>query len=104
MSYTHHPFDYRVADIAPIDPKMVGLWNPKALQAKREGAGLSQQGLALKTGLSRATIIGYERAPRRTPGSGIPSLERAALLALALECRIEDFLTLPEGEGSADAQ
>jgi transcriptional regulator with XRE-family HTH domain len=62
------------------------------LQERRKGAGLSQSQLAKSAGLPVSAIQQYERGYRDINGMGI---KRAAALAAALGCRIEDLI---EGE------
>jgi len=59
------------------------------LQELRERAGFSQSGLAKATGISYSLIIKIEQGQKRIGGM---SGERLYKLALALNCRIEDFL------------
>ncbi|MDR3363977.1 MAG: helix-turn-helix transcriptional regulator [Clostridiales Family XIII bacterium] len=66
------------------------------LQGRRKAAGLSQDGLAYKSGIPAATIRDYEQGRRDINGMGI---KRAAALAAALGCRIEDLI---EGESEPE--
>ena len=61
------------------------------LQELREGAGFSQCSLAKATGISYSLIRNIEQGQKRIGGM---SGERLYKLALALNCRMEDFLDL----------
>jgi transcriptional regulator with XRE-family HTH domain len=65
------------------------------LQERRKAAGLSQDGIARKSGIPAATIRDYEQGRRDINGMGI---RRAKALADALGCRIEDLIEDPEKE------
>ena len=56
------------------------------LQTLRKKVGLSQEGLAKKTGLSRVSITRYES------GTQQPSLESLKCIATALDCTIDELL------------
>jgi putative transcriptional regulator len=58
-----------------------------SLRERRKDAGLSQEQLAERLGVSRQTIISIER------GRFDPSLELAFRLAAVFDVRIEDLFT-----------
>ncbi|MFD6421741.1 helix-turn-helix domain-containing protein [Streptomyces sp. NPDC060198] len=60
--------------------------DPAQLRRRRIEAGLTQEGLALKVGLSKSHISGIERG---TAGASAPVLAR---LAEAFGCRIGDLM------------
>lgn len=55
------------------------------LRESRDKAGLSQEKLAEKTGVTRQTIISIEN------GKYVPSLELSLKLAKLFKCKIEDL-------------
>ena len=67
------------------EPKIVCL-----LRARREQAGLSQQALAERVGVSRQALIAIEA------GRQVPSTSLALLLARALGCGMEDLFQLAQ--------
>jgi putative molybdopterin biosynthesis protein len=60
------------------------------LRLHRSAAGLSQQGLAHRVGVSRQAIVAIES------GRQVPSTTLALQLARALRCSVEDLFDLPE--------
>ncbi|MDI3298016.1 MAG: substrate-binding domain-containing protein [Bacillota bacterium] len=68
------------------------------LRQQRLAAGLSQQELARRAGLSRQTVSGLE-AGRYAPG-----VEAALRLARALACRVEDLFSLEEAAEPLEAE
>lgn len=63
------------------------------VRARREAAGLSQQGLADFVGVSRQAVIAIEA------GRQVPSTALGLRLARALGCTVEDLFSLGTGEG-----
>lgn len=63
------------------------------LRRRREAAGLSQQALGDRVGVTRQAVLAIE-AGRRAPSTPL-----ALRLARALSCRVEDLFTLAESEG-----
>lgn len=63
------------------------------VRARREAAGLSQQGLADFVGVSRQAVIAIEA------GRQVPSTALGLRLAHALGCTVEDLFSLGPGEG-----
>jgi putative transcriptional regulator len=61
------------------------------LREKRTAAGLTQEQLAEKVGVSRQTIISIEA------GRYLPSLPLALRLARVFACAVEDLFALEEG-------
>lgn len=59
------------------------------LQRIRVSRGLSQNDLALRSGISKPTIQGYEQRQRAIDKAQYKTL---CALALALDCQVEDFL------------
>lgn len=57
-----------------------------AIKEIREAAGMSQESLAAASGVSRVSIARYETGER------VPSLEIAARIARALNCKIDDLM------------
>jgi transcriptional regulator with XRE-family HTH domain len=68
----------------------------KKLQELRKAAGLSQGELAKVSGISARVLQGYEQGQRDINGIGI---KRAAALAEALGCRIEDLIEREQENG-----
>jgi putative transcriptional regulator len=58
------------------------------LKEAREKAGLTQEGLAGKTNVSRQTIISIET------GRYVPSLELALKFAKLFKCKVEDLFNI----------
>lgn len=59
------------------------------LQDRRVAAGLTQTQLAYKADISSVTLVKYENGERQIDGAKIRTL---ALIARALNCRIEDII------------
>lgn len=57
-----------------------------AIKEIREAAGMSQESLAAASGVTRVSIARYEAGER------VPSLEIAARIARALNCKIDDLM------------
>lgn len=57
-----------------------------AIKEIREAAGMSQESLAVASGVTRVSIARYEAGER------VPSLEIAARIARALNCKIDDLM------------
>jgi transcriptional regulator with XRE-family HTH domain len=57
-----------------------------AIKEIREAAGMSQESLAAAAGVTRVSIARYETGER------VPSLEIAARIARALNCKIDDLM------------
>lgn len=57
-----------------------------AIKEIREAAGMSQESLATASGVTRVSIARYEAGER------VPSLEIAARIARALNCKIDDLM------------
>lgn len=57
-----------------------------AIKEIREAAGMSQESLAVASGVTRVSIARYETGER------VPSLEIAARIARALNCKIDDLM------------
>ena len=64
------------------------------LQRLRRQAGLSQEALAEKLGVSRQAVSKWES------GAAVPELEKLAELARIFQVRLDQLLGLPEPEGS----
>lgn len=61
----------------------------RSIKSLRAKAGMSQENLAVATGINITTISKYET------GEIIPGLDKAFLIAKALNCRIDDICELP---------
>lgn len=59
------------------------------LQTLRLKKGLSQNGLSLKSGVSKRSIECYEQRTRHIDGA---KLETLCALCFALDCKIEDII------------
>ena len=62
-------------------------FSPSCLRKRRANAGLSVAKLAVNADVSDITVRAYEKGLR------VPSVDRAARLAAALGCRVDDLLT-----------
>ncbi len=66
-----------------------------SLQTARISAGLSQEQVAYRTGLSRYTYQKYERGESRPGMPANPTLRSVLAIAQALEVSLEDLMPAP---------
>ena len=59
------------------------------LQEMRKNRGLSQERLALVSGVELRTIRAYEDRTRRIDGA---TIEKLCRLAIALDCKVQDLI------------
>jgi transcriptional regulator with XRE-family HTH domain len=73
-------------------------YDPAKLKRKRAEAGLTQEGLAFKSGVTQTHISRLERAA--VPGTSVKSL---AKLARGLKCKPADLMPADESREAAAA-